>query len=207
MWDIDRSRVMILAPHLDDEVLGCSGTILKYRETIDYLSIVHITGTEQRCREFEQVSVSLMVDSHKCLDFRDGFLKDEADQITLELIRAIQEEKPHYLFMPHRKDQHVDHQALYKIGKDAVEKARYWELGLQEHKVEALFLYEVWSFMEPVSYVVDITRQFEEKQRLLSHYQSQMSFPYMEYSETISAYRGLVHNRGGKAEAFQRICI
>lgn len=207
MFERNNLNVMIFAPHVDDEVLGCAGVILKNRNKIARLTVIHITGTDERYQEFEVVSKYLSVDSHISLRFRDGFIQNDATNITVELIKYIQDIKPNIVFMPHVGDQHTDHQALYHIGLDAIQKARYWDIGKDGHRVDDIYLYEVWSFMQTISHIVDITDVFEEKRQLLSYYQSQMSFPYLEYSNIVNSYRGLIHNRTGQAEAFGHLCI
>ena len=195
MFERSNLNVMILAPHVDDEVLGCAGVIIKNRSKITRLTVIHMTGTDERYQEFESVSKRLSVDTHIPLRFRDGFIQSDAISITTELIDHIQKTKPDVVFMPHAGDQHTDHQALYQISLDAIQKARYWDTGKAGHRVSDIYLYEVWSFMESVSHVIDITDVFEEKQQLLSYYQSQMSFPYLKYSSIVNSSNTKNYNR------------
>lgn len=198
------SNIMILAPHIDDEIIGCAGTILKYRDNIDELSVVHFTSAHERLEEYRYISEVLNVNNHYVLSCEDGFVNVGIKDAVLSLIPLIQKEKPDIVFMPHKKDEHNDHKAVFTIGMDALEKSRYWECGLQEHKVTTIFLYEVWSFMHTVTEVIDISECFEEKIKLMSFYQSQMAFPYLDYIKALNGYRGILHNRAGMAEAFQR---
>lgn len=200
-------RVLVLAPHYDDEIIGCSGSLLKYRKSISNLTIAHMIKSDERESEFKKVSEILNPDKHYIFNLEDGFLEQCYKQAVLELIEVIQKDKPDIILMPHENDNHRDHKTTYRIGLDAIEKARYWNRKKDEHKVSHIVLYEVWSFMENVSAIVDITDYIKIKKKLMGYYESQLSFPYMEYVNTINGYRGLLHNRYGKAEAFRVISI
>lgn len=52
MIDLAEKKIMIIAPHMDDEVIGCSGTLLANRSKISEIIIVHMTYDERRFSEF-----------------------------------------------------------------------------------------------------------------------------------------------------------
>lgn len=52
---VEGKKIMIIAPHFDDEIIGCGGTICKYRDTFSKLCIVHMTSDDVRINEFEKI--------------------------------------------------------------------------------------------------------------------------------------------------------
>src|SRR5215210_5845482 len=91
-------RVLVIAPHPDDETLGCGGTLLKHLAAGDSVSWVIVTKAyeprwpieviERREREIEQVSAAYGF----AQKFRLSFPAARLDTIPLEdLLKAINE--------------------------------------------------------------------------------------------------------------------
>ncbi|MEK3661929.1 hypothetical protein BSK49_10840 [Paenibacillus odorifer] len=202
-------NIMVIAPHYDDEIIGCGGTLIKYRDEIKELSVVHLTKDSIRQQEFMCIQDQLGVSDHFHLDFNDGYLLEQYKECVIQLIDIIQNKKPQILMIPHRIDSHPDHQAAYKIAMDAIEKARYWnpKEGGGCHKVSYILEYEVWFPQKEVSVVVDVTENIEIKKSLMNLYKSQSVFPYPKLIETLNGWRGLIHQRGGMIEAYHVSCI
>lgn len=202
MIDFSGRTVMIISPHMDDEVIGCSGTITLFRKEINRLIIVHMTEDESRIVEYQEINKLLQVDNHYELCLEDGFIEENYKQAVLKLIEIIQEEKPQLIFIPHSDDNHVDHIATHRIAIDAIEKSRYWNDESRHHNVQDILEYEVWSFQKKVSYVVDISLVINQKIQLMEVYSSQLDFDYLRFIKYINGYRGLLHNKKGYAECF-----
>lgn len=133
---------LILAPHPDDESLGCGGTIAQLRALQYDVHVVFMSdGTlshpnskaypADRLRDLRESEARealriLMVDPEACtfLRCRDrqvpmidtpGF--GEATAILTSLLDRL---KPSTLFMPWRRDPHPDHRASWQIGQAAL---------------------------------------------------------------------------------------
>jgi len=74
-------NVIIIAPHPDDEILGCAGTILKHKQNGDKIAILYITNCLpqfgftnkmflNRQKEIEKVKDKTK-DNNKLLRYRD----------------------------------------------------------------------------------------------------------------------------------------
>lgn len=203
-------RVLIIAPHPDDEVIGCGGTILRFRADIEYLAIIHLTGAEDRLQEYRNVHRRLKVNSHRALNFEDGFCGLAARKLTLAVVDTIQAERPDVVLVPHPAEAHADHQAASTIARDAVQKARYWESESSHppHRVPTVLEYEVWTAIEAPMVVYDISAQVEAKTSLLAEYASQAdAFPYLDYVRSLNGWRGMLHFCRGYAEAFAAYTI
>ncbi len=197
------STVVIIAPHMDDEIIGCAGTIILNEKDIERLVIVHMTFDAHRETERQKVDKILHVSENYNLGLMDGFVNHYYDVGVNKLIEVIQKEQPNIVFIPHMYDNHVDHIATHNIAIDALEKARYWHTEYHLWKVQYVFEYEVWSFQRIVSEVVDITEVLEQKKNLMKLYESQtIDFNYLEYIHYINGYRGLLFNKIGFAECF-----
>ena len=203
MIDFFKKKVMVIAPHMDDEVIGCSGTLLLNSSKLESLSVIHMTSDQCRLSEYAKVAQLLNVKKHVCLDAEDGFVNNSYRTCVLKLIKIIQQERPDIVFIPHAKDDHVDHIATNQISLDAILKARYWDTGEDEWKVNTILEYEVWSFQDAVSEIIDISEVVEDKKNIMSIYQSQLGFNYIQFIEYCNGYRGLLYNRGGYAECFR----
>ena len=202
MINFQNKSIMIIAPHLDDEIIGCSGTILLNRDKINKLIVVHMTDDDIRKKEYKNIKQALKINKDYMLQLKDGFVNNSYEEAVLTLIDIIQIEKPDIVFIPHAADNHVDHSATNKISIDAIEKARYWNCEEKEWHVDYILEYEIWSFQKSVSDVIDISDIINKKIELMKQYQSQLRFNYLKYIEYINGYRGLLFNRGGFAECF-----
>ena len=201
-----RARVLVIAPHADDEVIACGGALLRHRQLGSPTRVVFATDSSAgiqdpaiaqqvrkiRFDESEQVAAAMRFESVVRLDLPDASLvRHEAPLATLlaEQIRAFQ---PDVIYCPFPGDGHADHQACALALADAAV-----ELGWKG----SIHGYEVWTALWP-NIMVDISDQAEEKERLIRLYASQMADrDYAAGALGLNRYRGLQH-RLQYAEAF-----
>ena len=199
-------RVVVVAPHFDDEVIGCGGALLKARAEMDWLAIVHVTeASEQRLSEFNAIRDALGVDTHVRLAARDGFVANTGDRVVEQLIEVIQLHRPDVVLAPHRDDDHEDHRAVAGAVWQAAGMARYWSLAppARPHRVEHVVGYDVWTPLRSPSVVCDVTDVFAQKRALVRAYTSQLAdFPYEDYVTALDGWRGMLHHKSGYAEAY-----
>jgi len=194
--------VLIIAPHPDDEIIGCGGTIIKHRDEIKRLIVVYIVANDTRKAEVMQLKPKLKIDEVYFFDTSDGFVAQSYASICEKLIDIIQAESPDFIFLPFENDAHVDHAATNKISWDAIEKSRYW--NNKDWHAEVVFEYEVWSFMNDIGYIESIDNEIENKIKLMKTiYASQLGFDYLSFIKYKNGYRGMLHNRSGYAEVFK----
>jgi len=118
-------RVLILAPHSDDEILGCGGAIARHIKECDtvYSCIVTQAYTPdwtkkqiiERRKEIEEVSETLGIKEVISLEFPTVKL-DTIPQKTINdaLSNVIKKVKPHILYIPHKGDINKDHQIVFE---------------------------------------------------------------------------------------------
>lgn len=121
-------NILFVAPHPDDETLGCGGTILKHKDNGDkiYWMIMTNISTAAGYDEARVIERQEEIDKvAKEFGFEDVFKLDlPATKLDIEptgkiigmIVDVIQEIKPEVVYIPYRNDVHSDH----KITFDAV---------------------------------------------------------------------------------------
>ncbi len=213
-------KVIVIAPHPDDETLGCGGTILKHRlqgDDVHWLIVTNISdekgwpAAKVRARQEEIKKVGRMYgfkEIHK-LDFPTT----ELDQIPMNDLVAVMSKvvsvvKPQIVYLPNRSDVHTDHQVIFKAAMGCTKNFRY-------PFIERILMYEVPSeteFAPALSESVfipnvfmDITPFIEKKLKIMSIYQSEVMKPPLPRS--LATIKALAQWRGSHiskpyAEAF-----
>ncbi|MEH1129601.1 PIG-L deacetylase family protein [Micromonospora sp. CPCC 206061] len=183
------ARVLIVAPHPDDEVLGCGGSIAMHAEAGHEVAIAFLTSGEhggsaeaddlgtRREREAVDAAAALGVRSDRLrfLRFPDGGIDPyDCDQfgVVLEVLR---ESRPDLLYLPHPKDGSFDHEAAFALCWRAAQMAgssNYPQCG-SPHWVSTILGYEVWTPITQPALLRDIAPVVERKLAALGRYRTQ----------------------------------
>lgn len=130
-------RILILAPHADDEVLGCGGLIRKSVEAGTEVHIAILTNASVGAPEIftpdaiDQVRQEALA-AHQILGVTSSQFHElpapQLDQypqykIARLIAQIIGEVKPHSLYIPHRGDLHLDHGAIFNAALVAARPA------------------------------------------------------------------------------------
>jgi N-acetylglucosamine malate deacetylase 1 len=209
--DSHNKMVLVLAPHPDDETFGCGGTIRMLSESGVDVDVAFMTRGEQgmergaphteeasrqlaevRTREGRAACEVLGVRNVMFLNGSDTRLGDEPHLVSA--IAGLLRAQPYRrVFCPWPQDSHQDHQATFKLLKEAV---------TQNHIATSFWLYEVWKPL-PANTFVPIDRTLEAKRRAIDQYQSQLGqLNYREGFLGLAAYRSLFCPSSSYAEAF-----
>lgn len=138
-------RVMVIAPHQDDETLGCGGTIALLRQADVPVHVLFITDGSLshpnsqkyaapklaglREREATEALHILNVNAEDITFLRlpDGHLPAEGEPEFDEAVQQIQtlldQVKPETLFLPWQRDPHPDHRATWQLVNEAITRA------------------------------------------------------------------------------------
>lgn len=215
------NRVIIIAPHADDEVLGCGATIAKHVSQGDFIVVIIATNANKGAPElFSQEAVDIVrkeaLNAHKILGVNETLFLDfpapslnsfPEFKISIDLLKIFENYKPSHLYLPHPGDLHQDHKAIYRSSLVAARPQG-------NHKISYIYTYETLSetdwtprnelFFSP-NHFVDVSDHFDKKLKAMSCFYSQLkNFPHsrsLEALEALSKLRGStigVH----KAEAF-----
>lgn len=207
---IDR-KVLVFAPHPDDETIGCGGTIAKIIKGGGDVVIVWMTsgelGTKDhhrngelanvREREAKKVATTLGVKSYYFLRQPDSFLL-ATPQLIKQVAEIITTHKPETILCSYWDKMNNDHIVTY----DIVTRATLLAGGISK----SLLCYEVWTPIEDCNHYEDISNSFDLKLKALSYYKSQIQIiPYHKAIEGLNRYRGLMGIGKKYAEAFKII--
>jgi N-acetylglucosamine malate deacetylase 1 len=206
------SRILVLAPHPDDESVGCGGMLLKHSEQGDEIHVVFLTSGEKgghgrseaetiRLREEEARKASRLLKVRK-IEF--WHLPDGALRPTLpaqeRLRRKLKAFRPHRIYVTHENEMHADHRGAAHLLRRAL-------LGGGQKDPEVLG-YEVWTPIQELSEIVDVSPFMERKLRAVRSYRSQCAVVgFAEAVRGLNRYRGELHSwpGGDYAECFTRM--
>ena len=217
VWDPGAERVTVIAPHMDDETIGCGGAIARHVKAGGTVNVVfltdgrhgsstlqRLTGEARRTAEMKLVETrkqeagralaKLGVSSVTFLDVEDGTLGDDKN-VAPRLCEVLQAQRPEIVYLPCYVEQHTDHFAANRVLLDAVRDS-----GLQFQ----CMAFEVWTPLFP-NCLVKIDDVIELKSSALSEYQSQLADQnYLHIALGMNAYRsaGFAEHYGRYAEAY-----
>lgn len=203
-------RVLIVAPHPDDEVLGCGGTIGWHRAQRHEV-FVHLVGNRVMDHTRDEAYVQQTLDQARAaaaiLDVTDLFFSDLPDEqldhklidLIVPLEEVVKKVGPDVAYVPNETDTDQDHRAVA------------WATKVSCRGVARVLAYEVLGptrGFAPTTYV-DITPHLEAKIEALKCYEGELRpFPHPRSPEAVTA---LARTRGVEAgvqaaEGFRLLC-
>jgi len=208
-------RVLVIAPHPDDETLGCGGTLLKHIAAGDSVFWVVVTKAyeprwpaediERRERQIEKVSAAYGF----AKKFRLSFPAARLDTLPLEDLmhtfnEIVAEAKPDWIYTVHAGDVHSDHRVVFEATMSAVKSFNSANKG-----VSRLLSYETISSTDATpprpstvflpNVYCDITPFLERKLEIMSLYESEVH-PY-PLPRALESIRALARFRGATVAA------
>jgi LmbE family N-acetylglucosaminyl deacetylase len=203
-----QKRVLVVAPHPDDESLGAGGTIAKYASKGHDVKILTISGHlpplynridyDNTVAEAHEAFSLLGVTSSDFLEIPATMVRDvPVHELNSKISNIVNEFEPHIVFSPY-PDRHIDHRIVF----DSVMVATR-PVGVGRN-IEIVAAYETLSethwnapHVEPnftPNWVVDISDQIKIKLKAMQCYKSQISdFPSprsIEAIEALAKFRG-----------------
>ena len=209
-------KVLIIAPHPDDEVLGCGGTIAKHSKLGDvfYLCIVTKAYTPDWSEEFLKNRPKEIEKANKILGIKKTYFLDyptvkldtiPQKELNEAISKVVNEVKADILYIPHKGDMNKDHRLVFETSLVATRPIN--------HKIKKILSYECLSETEwgqPIepftpNVYVDISDTIKTKIEAMKAYESEIKpYPHPRSLEMINI---LAKMRGGvvglnAAEAF-----
>jgi LmbE family N-acetylglucosaminyl deacetylase len=208
-------RILVVAPHPDDETIGAGGYLLRHRgkseihllmvfngegggqldsgprqDTLEYRSRLIAARKEEAC----EIGRRLRVESLRHLDFPDGSLSPDKHAAS-ELRAAIDQVNPDIVLLPWYLDCQNDHRTVNILYAWACQDLPAMVLS-----------FEIWEMLQPNA-IMDIGDVFEEKLDLVRCYRTQTGMvDYVGMCQGLAKARAFFNpvrpDRGGAVEAF-----
>lgn len=220
--DIRRAnRIVVLAPHPDDEILGCGGSLAWHTRQGAEVSVIYMTSGEAcvsnlsdhalvrqiREQEASDGASVLGIDDLHYLRFKDGSLEYNSSTIK-QLTTLIRQLRPDLIYAPHAADKHPDHQCCHALAMSAIARATVrgrQSYGGRPWEAKLMLGYEVLNPLAVYDHVQDVTQFMDIKIKALQCHQSQLQIiPYDEAIVGLNRYRGIATAAGSFCECFVR---
>jgi LmbE family N-acetylglucosaminyl deacetylase len=200
--------VLVIAPHPDDESIGCGGALCLHHQRGDRIHVVFLTSGELglqhlvpheawQVREREAAAAAEVLGVAKLTFLRlpDWFVGAAVEQAGAALRPILEHEVPELIYLPHPSDGHPDHRAALPVVRAA--------LGPQAQETPGLRGYEVWTPLRTCDHWEDITPVMARKLRAVRCHASQTAqIRYDRAVRGLNQYRGIVGARCRYAEVF-----
>jgi N-acetylglucosamine malate deacetylase 1 len=213
-------KIVVVAPHPDDETLGCGGVIKKFLNEKNEVYWIIVTKPNKSIKKF-----NLYINEIKKIQnyfkftkvFKFNFPSTKLDSIPKAKIiklfkKTFDKISPNYVFLPYKHDAHSDHQIVNEASTSAlkwfrtksIEKVMIYET-LSETNFN--FRYKEGNFFKPNLYI-DISKTIKNKIDASKLYKSE--FKKHPFPRNLKVIKSLATLRGSEsgfkyAEAFRLI--
>jgi LmbE family N-acetylglucosaminyl deacetylase len=211
--------ILVFAPHPDDDIIGCGGSMAHHIHQGDHVAVIYMTSGEAGSLKYEPPELTsireaeakdaaavLGVTDLTFLRLPDGYLEYNSSNLDA-VVTLIREKKPTRVYIPHQLDAIPDHQITYQLAREGIRRAAgpwYPQCGVEPWRVNTLLGYEVWTPLTEVSFSQDISKFISIKLQALQLHRSQIeSIPYDQAIQGLNRYRGVMTGRGDYCECFQ----
>lgn len=192
-------NTLILAPHPDDEVLGCGGLIQFLLSQDVRVAVCFVTSggaSHPNSKKFPSDKLAHLREEEAQSSCRilgvkpemvfflkqpdsllNSFEKESIDKTSSEIAQILKEHQMSSLVLPWRRDPHSDHKASFGMGKNAAELV-YHPIQLVEYPI---WLWKNstekdWPKTEEMEiYRVDVSRMLNKKEEAIYAHKSQTS--------------------------------
>jgi len=127
-------KILIVAPHADDEVLGVGGTTSKMLSEGHDVHLIVCSKRSNDLKEYEKAMANFT--SFTWLDFEDEKLNLLKNRLLKVIERIYNGIKPDIVFIPNKDDFNLDHKAVYDVCE--IICRRY-----QKYPPELVLMYEI----------------------------------------------------------------
>lgn len=178
-------RILVVAPHPDDESIGCGGLISLYHNQVDVLLVTDGYNPELGNKEQSEIRQREFQNAMALAQVHDYMMLHIPEHHIMEQHRKFQEidfNVYSHVFVPNRYENHQDHVAVYKVIKNVI------------NRKTKLYEYEVWTTIRKPNIIVDIGAVLKEKKSMIECHSSQISdLDYVSMISGLNAYRGRTH--------------
>ena len=177
--------VLAIAAHPDDAEITCGGLLIKMAKLGRCTGVLDLTKGESGTFGNDQIRMKEASAAAKVmgLSFREFLgLPDSAVEYNqenkLKIAQVIRDTAPELVILPHWEQRHPDHLACSRLGFDACFLAGLKRLNLTGEPVRPRkIIYVTYFRNNDISFMVDISDEFEQKCEAVKCYDSQFGDP------------------------------
>ena len=160
-------RVLVVAPHLDDDIFGAGGVLLQLAGRSSEITIVYVTSTDETDGTKEKIASEAMEISTELgstpffLQGTVGAIAGDED-LNRQLSEVLLATQPDLIFTTFLLDDNADHRNVNQLLARSLR-----ETGLRPE----IWSYQIYSTVIP-NVVINITGEMNEKERLMRMWKS-----------------------------------
>lgn len=197
--DLTNNKVLVLAPHADDESFSCGGSLVRHIQKGDFVKVVILTDGSKadftgkyhkedyilkREEEAKRAGEILGISDIEFWRNPDRDLQSDINNIR-RLSDLINEYKPTLIYVPSPLEFHPDHRAAADIVWRAVQKTQR----------DCVVAFSEINTAIRINSLVDISGTVDKKRQACDSYLSQLeNIPYTDYSLGLNRFRALTVN-------------
>src|ERR1700693_1414280 len=214
--DLSAGRILVLAAHPDDEILGPGGTLAVNAGTAEAIRIWVATdgGRQEGAGPDEDYGKRRREESRKAAEtlgleppifgsLPDRALASRSDDLASEIGSLIAEFRPDLIFCPSPVEIHPDHRALAQVAYEKLASSRPTDADHDRFRFLRIAFYEISHPLLP-NVLVDIAGVARRKEEALAACVSQQAVRnYAGAVGGLTAYRRLTLKGEGPVEAFR----
>lgn len=203
-------RVLAIAPHQDDESIGCGGALSAWGRAGATTGVLWVSATttgETVGAEARNAAAALGLNWSEGLGEPPVGLAEER-RVLIAIVAGMRRFRPTVVLLPHDDEDDRQHRVVSALAQEAEWIAAYEvdeDIGTPLPARPRLVLgYEVWTPMRRPTTHVDITSAVPGKRAAINCYESQQEITeFAEAALSLNRYRGLMSGAGRYAEAYQ----
>ena len=189
-----KKKILVVAVHLDDETLGCGGSLLKHKANGDEINWLICTTIDKdqnyyqtREKEMNKVSKLYAFNSVHSLLLKTTRIDEYSISKLIEKIsKVINKVKPNIIYLPFKGDVHSDHRRIFEASYSCTKSFRYPFIK-KIYMMETLSETEFAPSTKEDSFIpntfVDISKHMDKKIQLMQIYKNEIGkhpFPRSE---------------------------
>jgi N-acetylglucosamine malate deacetylase 1 len=215
-------KILVIAPHPDDETLGCGGTLFRHAQEEDEIFWLIVTSisaergwsditVNKRAEEIANVANKYRFSEVFELQFPTTKLDTLPHSDLINKVGEVYKKvKPEIIYMPFSKDVHTDHQLTAQAIQSTIKWFRY-------PYIKKVLMYETpseteFNFIEQRAFhpnvFVDISKYLESKIETMKIYEGEIDdFPFPRSEKTMRSLAAFRGSQSGfeAAEAFELV--
>jgi len=219
-------KILCFAPHPDDEMLGCGGSLIKARNKKYKIGICYLTmgengspkfspNTLKKIRREEALTVckklGVIKEDIYFMNIPDNQIDANNYKSYLKIISLLRMFRPNTVYLPHENENYHDHKQANRLIQRALDMSgsnNFLKTRETAWWVDNVLAYEISTPLCRYNYAENISEVIDEKISILKLYKSQtlksgnLSNFIGDNAKALSAYRASM-SVGKYREAFQ----